>query len=173
MADVVLGRPISGDLGAGTSTAGNTNGNPSPGIGLGIHGTSTSVSITGSSNGPRRASASSLPTPHFTPSTPPNRPSPLPGQFGPTPSTPSLRVGDAIDTVGGAPRNIIILLDGTGNQFSAKNSNVIKMLSVLEADETQLLYYSSGVGTVLPDHASTWGKIRAGIAETTDKMLAW
>ena len=148
------------------------------GVGLGITGTSTSTSVpihrtvSANSRGPRRASASSLPTPNFVPSTPPNRPTPLSGQFGPTPSTPSLRVGDAIDA-NGAPRNIVILLDGTGNQFSAKNSNVIKMLSVLEADETQLLYYSSGVGTVLPDHASTWGKIRAGIAETTDKMLAW
>jgi uncharacterized protein (DUF2235 family) len=44
------------------------------------------------------------------------------------------------------PRNIVVLLDGTGNQFSARNSSVIKTLSVLEADEEQLLYYSSGVG---------------------------
>ena len=153
MADVVLGPPLS-------VSPSNPSG-PLPPVG-----------VRPIADGPRRASASSLPTPRFTPSTPPNRPTPLPGQLGPTPSTPSLRVGDAIDAQG-APRNIVILLDGTGNQFSAKNSNVIKMLSVLEADETQLLYYSSGVGTVLPDHASTWGKIRAGIAETTDKMLAW
>lgn len=44
------------------------------------------------------------------------------------------------------PRNIVILLDGTGNRFSAQNSNVIKLMSVLQADEEQLLYYSSGVG---------------------------
>lgn len=44
------------------------------------------------------------------------------------------------------PRNIVICLDGTGNQFSAQNSNVIKLMSVLQADEDQLLYYSSGVG---------------------------
>ena len=83
----------------------------------------------------------------------------------------------ASDTAPGAPpttpRNIVILLDGTGNQFSSKNSNVIKMLSVLAADDDQLLYYSSGVGTVLPDHMSSWGRFRAAVAETTDKMLAW
>lgn len=44
------------------------------------------------------------------------------------------------------PRNIVILLDGTANQFSSKNSNLIKLMSVLKADETQLLYYSSGLG---------------------------
>jgi hypothetical protein len=43
-------------------------------------------------------------------------------------------------------RNVVILLDGTGNRFSDCNSNVIKLMSVLKADETQLLYYSSGIG---------------------------
>ena len=44
------------------------------------------------------------------------------------------------------PRNIVILLDGTGNQFGERNSNLIKTMSVLKADENQLLYYSSGLG---------------------------
>jgi uncharacterized protein (DUF2235 family) len=44
------------------------------------------------------------------------------------------------------PRNIVILLDGTGNQYGEKNSNLIKTMSVLKADENQLLYYSSGLG---------------------------
>lgn len=45
-----------------------------------------------------------------------------------------------------SPRNIIILLDGTANQFSGHNSNLIKLLSVIKADESQLVYYSSGLG---------------------------
>jgi uncharacterized protein (DUF2235 family) len=45
-----------------------------------------------------------------------------------------------------SPRNLVILCDGTGDQFSATNSNVIKALSVLQADEQQLVYYTSGVG---------------------------
>lgn len=44
------------------------------------------------------------------------------------------------------PRNIVVLLDGTANQFSAKNSNVIKLMSVIQVDEKQLTYYSSGIG---------------------------
>jgi uncharacterized protein (DUF2235 family) len=45
-----------------------------------------------------------------------------------------------------SPRNLVILCDGTGDQFSAHNSNVVKALSVLQADEQQLVYYTSGVG---------------------------
>jgi uncharacterized protein (DUF2235 family) len=43
-------------------------------------------------------------------------------------------------------RNIVILLDGTGNQFGMENTNLIKFMSVLMADDEQLVYYSSGVG---------------------------
>jgi len=46
-------------------------------------------------------------------------------------------------------RNIVILLDGTSNQISSRNTNVIKMMSALAADETQLLYYSSGIGMLV------------------------
>lgn len=96
--------------------------------------------------------------------------------FHPAPSSPSLNIAhDGLNSASGEakPRNIVILLDGTGNQFSRTNSNVIKTLSVLESDETQLLYYSSGVGTILPDHASTWGRVRTAIAGAMDKALAW
>lgn len=46
------------------------------------------------------------------------------------------------------PRNIVLLLDGTGQEFSPHNSNIIKLMSVLKADEQQSLYYSSGLGTL-------------------------
>jgi uncharacterized protein (DUF2235 family) len=71
------------------------------------------------------------------------------------------------------PPNIIVLLDGTGNEFGERNSNVIKTLSCLAADDSQLLYYSSGVGTVLPDQAGTWGRLRSKAAKITDMMMAW
>lgn len=44
------------------------------------------------------------------------------------------------------PRNIVLLLDGTGKEFCDHNSNLIKLMSVLKADETQYIYYSSGLG---------------------------
>jgi uncharacterized protein (DUF2235 family) len=86
-------------------------------------------------------------------------------------------------------RNIVVLFDGTGECFSAHNSNVIKMLSVLQADEDQLLYYSSGVGeyrqyrlediaqaaggTVFAPGESLRGKIGHKVAVWTDEGFAW
>ena len=69
-------------------------------------------------------------------------------------------------------RNIVICLDGTGNQFSARNSNVIKLMSVLRVDETQLVYYSSGLGTVLPDSFSSSEHIKNQAAKIIDMGLA-
>lgn len=48
--------------------------------------------------------------------------------------------------VPGKPRNLVLMLDGTSNQFSERNSNLIKLMSVVKADEGQLLFYSSGLG---------------------------
>jgi uncharacterized protein (DUF2235 family) len=45
-----------------------------------------------------------------------------------------------------AKRNIVILLDGTNNEYGERNSNIVKTMSVLKADDQQLLYYSSGIG---------------------------
>ncbi|ORY24890.1 hypothetical protein BCR39DRAFT_545737 [Naematelia encephala] len=70
-------------------------------------------------------------------------------------------------------RNIVLLLDGTNCQFSVKSSNVIKMLSVLQADEKQLLYYSSGEATILPSSANTWGSLKRQLAEKVDGEFAW
>ena len=47
------------------------------------------------------------------------------------------------------PRNIIVCLDGTGNQFKEHNSNVVKLLRVLErSSRDQPVYYDPGVGTL-------------------------
>jgi len=45
-------------------------------------------------------------------------------------------------------KNIVICCDGTGNDFGDKNSNVVKLFSVLKKNtESQLVYYDPGVGT--------------------------
>lgn len=45
------------------------------------------------------------------------------------------------------PKNIVVLLDGTGNQFGDKNTDLIRLKSVLsESEEDQMVYYSSGLG---------------------------
>jgi uncharacterized protein (DUF2235 family) len=47
------------------------------------------------------------------------------------------------------PRNLVICCDGTNNEFGPNNTNVIRLIQVLERDPArQLLYYDPGVGTL-------------------------
>ncbi len=46
-------------------------------------------------------------------------------------------------------KNIVICLDGTGNQFKEENTNVVKLFRVLErSPHSQIAYYDPGVGTL-------------------------
>ncbi len=46
-------------------------------------------------------------------------------------------------------KNVVICLDGTGNQFKEENSNVVKLFRVLERNpQEQVAYYDPGVGTL-------------------------
>ena len=45
-------------------------------------------------------------------------------------------------------KNIVICCDGTGNEFSDRNSNVVKVYQMLVLDPTQVAYYHPGVGTM-------------------------
>lgn len=56
-------------------------------------------------------------------------------------------------------RNLIICCDGTGNQFGAVNTSVVRIVQSLERDPAiQRLYYDPGVGT-LPE-PGVWGKFQ-------------
>jgi uncharacterized protein (DUF2235 family) len=56
------------------------------------------------------------------------------------------------------PKNIVLCLDGTGNEFGDQNSNVIKLYSVLVQDpQTQMAYYHPGLGTMGAPGA--WSKL--------------
>lgn len=57
------------------------------------------------------------------------------------------------------PKNIVIACDGTANQFGKENTNVVKLISMLEKNsEKQLVFYDTGVGTLaMPDMAPGWG----------------
>ncbi|HXO30228.1 MAG TPA: DUF2235 domain-containing protein [Thermoanaerobaculia bacterium] len=46
------------------------------------------------------------------------------------------------------PKSIVICCDGTGNEFSDQNSNVVKLYQMLVLDPTQVAYYHPGVGTM-------------------------
>jgi uncharacterized protein (DUF2235 family) len=46
-------------------------------------------------------------------------------------------------------KNIVICIDGTGNEFGENNSNVVKLYSVLNRrDESQITFYHPGLGTM-------------------------
>jgi uncharacterized protein (DUF2235 family) len=56
------------------------------------------------------------------------------------------------------PKNIVICCDGTGNEFGTRNSNVVKLFSVLEIHpDTQVAYYDPGLGTMGAQNALTSG----------------
>lgn len=47
------------------------------------------------------------------------------------------------------PKNIVVFCDGTGNQYGDRNSNVVKLYSLLVEDpQRQILFYDPGVGTI-------------------------
>lgn len=55
-------------------------------------------------------------------------------------------------------KNIVICLDGTGNQIEKNLSNVLKLYRTLEKNEKQLVFYDQGVGTL--GRIYTWGWLR-------------
>lgn len=62
-------------------------------------------------------------------------------------------------------RQIVICCDGTGNQYGAENSNVVKLYWTLTAAEKQIAYYHPGVGTMGARNALTaigkwWTRVR-------------
>ena len=55
------------------------------------------------------------------------------------------------------PRNLILCCDGTNNQFGSENTNVVRLVQVLERDPArQRLYYDPGVGTLPEPGVVTW-----------------
>src|SRR6202521_4364569 len=63
------------------------------------------------------------------------------------------------------PRNIVVCCDGTGNQYGAENSNVVKPYWTLSAHEKQVAYYPPGIGTMGARNALTaigkwWTRVR-------------
>ncbi len=54
------------------------------------------------------------------------------------------------------PKNIVICCDGTANEFTAHNTNVLKLFYTLDQDaQQQVTYYHPGLGTMEPAGALT------------------
>jgi len=68
-------------------------------------------------------------------------------------------------------RNLVICCDGTNNQFGSNNTNVVRLVQVLERNPAkQRLFYDAGVGT-LPEPAS-WGRLKKVWFELCDLAFA-
>ena len=62
------------------------------------------------------------------------------------------------------PRNIVICCDGTNNEFGPENTNVVRLVQVLDRDPAkQHLYYDPGVGT-LPEPGA-WMRYQKKLSE--------
>ncbi|KAH9977574.1 hypothetical protein BJV74DRAFT_149377 [Russula compacta] len=71
------------------------------------------------------------------------------------------------------PRTLVLCFDGTSNEFSKRNTNVVKLYSILKKDtpESQLCYYQAGIGTYFPP-----GVVRPLFrfaARVLDEAVAW
>src|SRR5712692_6717320 len=66
------------------------------------------------------------------------------------------------------PKNIVICCDGTGNEFGAQNSNVVKLYQTLIRNDEQIAYYHPGLGTMGARTALTrigkWWTVQIGRA---------
>jgi uncharacterized protein (DUF2235 family) len=62
------------------------------------------------------------------------------------------------------PKDLVLCLDGTGNEFGDSNSNVVKLYATLTQSERQVCYYHPGLGTrgdpsALTKLAKLWTKL--------------
>lgn len=68
-------------------------------------------------------------------------------------------------------RNLVVLLDGTGNELGRNLSNVLKLFRIAEKGERQLCFYNPGVGTIA--RASPWHRMRQKFVETIGLALGY
>lgn len=90
------------------------------------------------------------------------------------------------------PRNLVVCIDGTSNQFgrkvrpltlyhfkrdtshhSSKNTNVIELYRLLDKDETQLTFYNSGIGTYATPSWKSLAYKRQQLDHKLDLAIAW
>ncbi len=55
-------------------------------------------------------------------------------------------------------KNIVIACDGTANKFGTENTNIVKLISIMEkSNSNQLVFYDTGVGTLaMPDMVTSF-----------------
>lgn len=75
------------------------------------------------------------------------------------------------------PRNLVLCLDGTSNEFSSRNTNVVKLFHITACSSSftspQMIYFDSGVGTYLKPSQSSWSSLKKKIAIASELAFAW
>ncbi|KZV99921.1 hypothetical protein EXIGLDRAFT_668028 [Exidia glandulosa HHB12029] len=71
-------------------------------------------------------------------------------------------------------RNLVVCIDGTSNQFSKKNTNVVELYSRLVKDpDTQITFYNSGIGTYATPSWKSWSYYQQVLGHKIDLAIAW
>ncbi|ESK80798.1 WD 40 repeat-like protein, partial [Moniliophthora roreri MCA 2997] len=78
-------------------------------------------------------------------------------------------------TPGARPsRNLVVCIDGTANQFSDKNTNVVELYSRLEKSEhLQVTFYNSGIGTYASPSWKSLTYYKQVMYHKIDLAVAW
>jgi uncharacterized protein (DUF2235 family) len=65
-------------------------------------------------------------------------------------------------------RNLLVFLDGTGNELGRNLSNVLKLYRIAQKSGDQICYYNPGVGTISRESAwARWGQKTRGVLGLT------
>lgn len=70
-----------------------------------------------------------------------------------------------------APRNLVIMLDGAGNEIGRNLSNVLKLFRIAKKTDRQLVYYDPGVGTI--GEPGAWRRLRQNFHKILGLATGW
>ncbi|KAF4587991.1 hypothetical protein EYR38_009952 [Pleurotus pulmonarius] len=71
-------------------------------------------------------------------------------------------------------RNVAVFIDGTSNQFSAKNTNIVELYSMVLRDVMfQATYYNSGIGTFARPSWRSPKYLKQRLYHLIDTAIAW
>ncbi|KAK7036463.1 hypothetical protein VNI00_011660 [Paramarasmius palmivorus] len=85
-------------------------------------------------------------------------------------------IHDSLSSTPGRPpsRNLVVCIDGTANQFSMKNSNVVELYSRLDKnDALQVTFYNSGIGTYATPSWKSLNYYKQVVGHNIDLAIAW
>ena len=68
-------------------------------------------------------------------------------------------------------RDLVVMLDGTGNELGRNLSNVLKLFRITSKGDNQLVFYNPGVGTI--GKPGRWRRFRQNVSKVFGLMTGW